>query len=326
MFNITIIIPTFNEERNIRGCINSILNQNYPKDLLQIIVIDGNSTDKTIEIAKEMNAEIIKTDLPNEELKRPFAFNQARGEIIGGIDADNRIPDDKDWLVKMVEPFKDEDVSATDTLYYTYRDEDNLITKYCALVGGDDPVASYFGINDRYCYFTGRWTGMPHQEFDKGNYIKVILNKTKVPASGSNGFFFRKKILDTVPHDPFIHQKFICDMAAKGFTTIAKVKTGLIHEQNGSMATFFKKKIRRLNRRYSGDSRWQYNYGMDNKDICKKILYISTLVLPFKDMLCGLRRRPTFAWFFHPVALSTLLFIYAYYVIKGGGNKKSFYN
>ena len=48
---ISIIITTKNEERNIRNCLESVLSQDYPKDKLEIIVVDNNSTDKTKEIA-----------------------------------------------------------------------------------------------------------------------------------------------------------------------------------------------------------------------------------------------------------------------------------
>ena len=49
---ISVIIPARNEEQNIEKCIQTILDNNYPKELLEIIVIDDYSTDKTAELAK----------------------------------------------------------------------------------------------------------------------------------------------------------------------------------------------------------------------------------------------------------------------------------
>jgi len=46
----SIIIPARNESNNIVGCLQSILNNNYPKDLYEIIVIDDHSTDNTSEL------------------------------------------------------------------------------------------------------------------------------------------------------------------------------------------------------------------------------------------------------------------------------------
>ena len=45
--NISVIIATRNEEENISNCIKSILNQNYPKDKFEIIVVNDRSSDGT---------------------------------------------------------------------------------------------------------------------------------------------------------------------------------------------------------------------------------------------------------------------------------------
>jgi glycosyltransferase involved in cell wall biosynthesis len=47
---ISIIIPCYNEEKYISECLQSIVNQNYPSDLIEVIVIDGSSTDGSVSI------------------------------------------------------------------------------------------------------------------------------------------------------------------------------------------------------------------------------------------------------------------------------------
>ena len=47
---ISVICPIYNEEKYIAQCIDSILAQDYPKDDLEVIFVDGMSTDKTREI------------------------------------------------------------------------------------------------------------------------------------------------------------------------------------------------------------------------------------------------------------------------------------
>jgi len=49
MKKVTIVIPTRNEEKHIKKCIDSILENDYPEK--EIIVVDGMSSDKTFEIA-----------------------------------------------------------------------------------------------------------------------------------------------------------------------------------------------------------------------------------------------------------------------------------
>ena len=158
---------------------------------------------------------------------------------------------------------------------------------------------------------------MPHGEIDKGKYIEVVFREDKVPASGSNGFFFRKNVFDEVKNDPFVHPTFVHDLVKKGHTKMAKVKQGLIHVQDGSIKTFFRKKLRRINRRYKGEVKWGYNYDLSKKDIINQSLYMASIIMPLKDAFIGFRRRPSFVWFFHPVATLGLCFIYGYYSIRG---------
>ena len=61
--SISIIIPARNEANNIGACIDSILVQQYPRQLFEVIVIDDHSTDATFEIVnnyKDQNVRCIK--------------------------------------------------------------------------------------------------------------------------------------------------------------------------------------------------------------------------------------------------------------------------
>jgi len=51
---VSVIIPTLNEERYIEACLNSIFLQTYPAHLIEIFIIDGGSTDKTVSIVNEL--------------------------------------------------------------------------------------------------------------------------------------------------------------------------------------------------------------------------------------------------------------------------------
>ncbi|HSE42824.1 MAG TPA: glycosyltransferase, partial [Acidobacteriota bacterium] len=50
--DVSVIIPTFNEEKFIAQCLRSICDQDYPTEKLEIIVVDGMSTDATCTIVK----------------------------------------------------------------------------------------------------------------------------------------------------------------------------------------------------------------------------------------------------------------------------------
>src|SRR5437868_12853054 len=50
---VTVVLPAYNEERQIAGALDCLVQQNYPKDLLQIIVVSDASADRTDEIVRQ---------------------------------------------------------------------------------------------------------------------------------------------------------------------------------------------------------------------------------------------------------------------------------
>src|SRR5215472_8860141 len=95
----TVIVPCRNEERNIARCLDSILANDYPKDRLEILVLDGMSEDKTREIVGgyEKRFSCVRL-LDNPQKHIPMAMNigirEARGERILKMDAHSTYPSD----------------------------------------------------------------------------------------------------------------------------------------------------------------------------------------------------------------------------------------
>ena len=50
MIEISVIIPIYNEEKYIKSCLDSITNSDFDKNKMEVFLIDGGSTDKTLEI------------------------------------------------------------------------------------------------------------------------------------------------------------------------------------------------------------------------------------------------------------------------------------
>lgn len=98
MVSITIICPTYNEEKYIHTCIASLVRQDIEKEEIEVFFVDGQSTDKTIEIIKEYQKQYtwIKL-LNNPERIVPYAMNYgiqaANSDIIMRIDAHSHYAD-----------------------------------------------------------------------------------------------------------------------------------------------------------------------------------------------------------------------------------------
>jgi len=93
----SIVIPCYNEEHNLPFLLSSIKKLNYPKEEFEVIVVDNNCTDRTVEIARSFNVDKIVQE-KNQGLTwaRQRGFLSAEGEIIAQIDADCELP--QEWL------------------------------------------------------------------------------------------------------------------------------------------------------------------------------------------------------------------------------------
>lgn len=84
---ISIIITTKNEERNIEACLRSLLAQTYPRENIEIIVVDNSSSDKTREIASKYTEKVYSHG-PERSAQKNFGVERSKGEYFIYLDAD----------------------------------------------------------------------------------------------------------------------------------------------------------------------------------------------------------------------------------------------
>lgn len=103
---VSVVIPVYNEEKYIKGLVKSLLKQDYNKQKIEIIFVDGNSNDKTVSLIKEeLNDKKIEYKiLKNPERITPKSVNigikEAKNEIIVRIDAHCEYPEN--YITKCV--------------------------------------------------------------------------------------------------------------------------------------------------------------------------------------------------------------------------------
>lgn len=134
MVDITITIPTLNEEGNIENCLHRLNSQKRPGD--EIIVVDGGSDDSTVEICKSMGAKVYTADGSSIGSARHIGVLESDNEVIATTDADALPPDG--WLSKIRQRFMDDDLTV---LWGNIQDKNgipirNLIGKFSTFVGG----------------------------------------------------------------------------------------------------------------------------------------------------------------------------------------------
>ncbi|MCL2686302.1 MAG: glycosyltransferase family 2 protein [Candidatus Bathyarchaeota archaeon] len=130
----SIIVPTKNEESVIQRCLIGILSIDYPKDKLQVIVVDGNSVDNTYSVCDKVRQQypdsirIIREQITTG---KPAALNlaltYATGDIVCVFDADS-LPE-KNVLSKVASYFNDKQLTALQGMTTSINEKSNILTR-----------------------------------------------------------------------------------------------------------------------------------------------------------------------------------------------------
>jgi glycosyltransferase involved in cell wall biosynthesis len=103
--DISIIIPTLNEEKYLPRCLSSLINQSR-KGIREVIVVDGGSTDQTVEVARKYSDKVLVKQGQAVGASRNIGAGMAKGEILAFIDADTIAS--VDWLDEISRSFHDD--------------------------------------------------------------------------------------------------------------------------------------------------------------------------------------------------------------------------
>jgi poly-beta-1,6-N-acetyl-D-glucosamine synthase len=126
----TIVVPCFNEEESIFGTVESLLDLNYPKNKLKIMIIDDGSTDNSWNLIQRyknhQQIELYKKENGGKHTALNFAISKSTSDIIGCLDADSFV--DSDALKNIVAYFSDKEIMAVTPAIKIYK-PDNILRK-----------------------------------------------------------------------------------------------------------------------------------------------------------------------------------------------------
>lgn len=304
-------MPTLNADRYIEQSLRSIRDQDYPQEHIRILIADGGSTDRTIEIAKNYRVdEIVANEGVTTEAGLAVLNRLADTELVAYIDADNFLPD-RDWISKMVIPFRNADIFAAEPLYWYYDSNDAPLNRYFALSGINDPVSLFLGNYARHSTLTRKWTNMPHEEIQREGYIEVDLKPGSVPVMGHNGFMVRTEVIHELPVSEFYFDvDAVAELVSLGHTRLAKVDVSIGHHFSRNLKAFRRKTRRRIEDfNYFRNHRTYPWLDMSFGRYLKFVAYTLLIIPLVIQSLQGFVRTKDPAWFYHvPVCWLTLIF------------------
>jgi len=318
MTSVSFVIPTLNCAVSLLKCLQSIKKQTFTN--YSILIIDGGSVDNTLKIAQEFNCQIYSNPFKTAEAGKAIGLKKVRSEFIALIDSDNILPS-KNWLSKMMFPFKDLKIIGSEPIAFTYRKTGGYIERYSALIGANDPFAYISGISDRINYIDYQWTHLQLPQENFSSYIKIKLTTpSTLPTLGANGTIFRTAFLKKYFSGSYF---FDIDLISQALTKnqkplfFAKVKSSIIHTYcESSIKKFVRKQDRRLRDYFTHQKQRSFDYSTNfNLKIIHFSLYSLLIIPSLIDSIRGYLHKPDIAWFFHPIACFITFWLYFYITI-----------
>ena len=160
--NVLFSIVTLNEEKRIENCINAIKNLDYPKEHLRIVAADAGSKDKTLDILKKLEVDVINNIYKFPEPGHVLNSYNFKADYFVFVAADNIILGN-DWLNTMLKVFIENPEVIISTPIVKISKDDYPISNF--LNYDTDPFNSFFYFN-----------GSNPRFFDK-KYEKIRVSK-----------------------------------------------------------------------------------------------------------------------------------------------------
>lgn len=189
---ISFVLPTYNADRYLEKCLISIFKQQYPADKIEVLLIDGGSTDKTLEIARKFPVRILENPRRVAEYGKSIGINESKGEFFVLIDSDNEIVE-TNWLENMVRPILEHPELFGVESPLSYDETLSSLNRYFARMRIADPLARML-------------VSKPEHITQYGGYSILEYGPQAAIVTGANGFLWNKNLI--MKYQEFWKDKF----------------------------------------------------------------------------------------------------------------------
>ena len=125
--SVSIVIPVYNGGKTLDMCLNSLLQQDYPRDAYEIIVVENCSTDNTVEVASKYPVRLIQSSKRGPAPARNLGITSSNAEIVALTDADCIA--DPSWLSNLIAPYSDPEIGGTGGPIHAYVESNRSIVE-----------------------------------------------------------------------------------------------------------------------------------------------------------------------------------------------------
>ena len=309
---VSIIIVTYNEEKNLEKCLQAIHAQSFPQSNYEIIVVDDFSTDKTGEIAKKYGAKVIESGFKHIERSKAIGIHNSIGKYIFFIDADIQLIE-TDILALSVRSLEETTAFGVQIIHWEYTKDHSVYDRYCELFGINNPIPYMLGKRGVLSPYEKEWMDTSAVITDGKDYSLLTLSLKNLRTFGSQGFMIRRSSLQkATAKNYFFHLDVVSELVSKGTNEIIILKRHIRHSYVTSFYEFHKKLYRNIALYYQYKKYRTYSYDIASLKFPFVLLAMITVIVPLYQSMRGYIKIPDAAWFLHPIFCITVPLMYAY--------------
>ena len=312
---VSFLSPLLNEAHRIEAYLGNIREQDYPQHLIEIVIADGGSTDKTVDIAMQYNCRIIENPDRFAEPGLVRCEEAATGELMVVMAADNRMPR-KDWLKLMTRPFIEGRNIWGAYTHIEASPADNSFNRYYSLLHVEPFTWFIYGDAVNPKHFGNIYKVMEARD----GYTIYSFNAQNHPLIAfAQGFMLRREFRRNFENRgddilPFIQ------MIEEGRKIAYVPDAGILHLHLNGYRHYIKKyRGRIINSLYKSDigfiNRTQYLSLWRRIKKYLWLVYGCTLIGPLFDSIRWYFKDKEKCWFWHVPASVTLSYLIVYEVI-----------
>ncbi len=196
---VSVIIPTYNEEKDIGECLKNLEEQTYKN--FEVIIVDDGSTDKTVEIVKTFKkVKLILGEHKGPGASRNLGSKKARGKILIFIDADMTF--DKNYLKNLIKPILDDKTDKIVGTTHDYELVKNLDNDWSRCWG--KVRVDYRNLKDK----NGRSNeAVIFRAIKKSEFLKMGGFNPKYGYADDQTFFIERKIRPYIAKNTTCHHR-----------------------------------------------------------------------------------------------------------------------
>jgi glycosyltransferase involved in cell wall biosynthesis len=306
-------MPTLNAAKTLRQCLRQVVSQDYPAKNVEIVVVDGGSTDDTLSVCEEFGVKtIIQRSRSTEGFSGAKAIGSraAGGQYICFLDSDNFIYP-RDWIRMMIKPLESNGEVAFCEPSRMLNRSDSAINRFCSYYAIYTPSEDPFILS----YQRARGAGTRRMiGYESG---ALIYKADLFPPALANGAVIRRETLEGVggfDYDIDVGRRLV----RAGYNTFARsLRAQVNHEYVGSFGQLIRKaKSRSLTYLMSSEKspRTPFMASSDYMTATSLSRTFLRSVLPVSQTLTALKSMREWhdpAWLYYPATALVVSLVYA---------------